>query len=165
MKRLASTGGGEQAEAHRRERDDHRLERADLPEPGERRFDGDRRRLRILDHLAEHVLLLELAAGRLRQPEREEREDRDRDPEEEERPAPAVVAAGERGDAGDDDRTEHRRRGGAPIAIDAPIRPRTPIGYVSASIDPCTGSVFDFATPTPSRAQNSWNAFTRSRTR
>ncbi len=25
--------------------------------------------------------------------------------------------------------------------------------------EPCTGYVFDFATPTPSRAQNSWNAF------
>ena len=35
-------------------------------EPGERGLDRDRRRLRVLDDLAEHVLLLELAAGRLR---------------------------------------------------------------------------------------------------
>ena len=31
---------------------------------------------------------------------------------------------------------------------------------MSASIDPCTGSVFDFAMPTPNRVQNSWNALT-----
>ena len=40
------------------------------------------------------------------------------------------------------------------------IRPRTVIGYVSASIEPCTLRLLDFATPTPNCVQNSMNAFT-----
>ena len=89
-------GEGEQPEAQRRERDDDGLERPDLPEPRERGLDRDRCRLRVLDDLAEHILLLELAARRLLQLEREERHDRDREPEQQERPAPAVVATGGR---------------------------------------------------------------------
>ena len=59
---------------------------------GERGLDRDRRRLLVLDDLAEHVLLLELAARRLPQLEREHRHHRDRDAEQQERPPPAVVA-------------------------------------------------------------------------
>ena len=117
-------GEGEQPEAQRRERDDDGLERPDLPEPRERGLDRDRRRLRVLDDLAEDILLLELAARRLLQLEREERHDRDREAEQHERPAPAVVAAGSRGDAGDDDRAEHAdeaRPHGQP-GVDAPAR-------------------------------------------
>ncbi len=40
------------------------------------------------------------------------------------------------------------------------MRPRTVIGYVSASIEPCTLRLLDFATPTPNCVQNSMNAFT-----
>ena len=105
-----------------------RLERADLPEPGERRLDRDRRRLLVLDDLAEHVLLLELPTRRLPEPEREHGHDRDRDAEEQEGPPPAVVAAGERGDAGHDDRAEHRRPDARAHGIDALMRPRVPIG-------------------------------------
>jgi hypothetical protein len=52
----------------------------------------------------------------------------------------------------------------APTVLAAPafavaIRPRTPIGYVSASIEPCTGNVLDFATPTPKRARKNKKAF------
>ena len=55
----------------RAERDEHGADRADLLEPGERRLHRDRRRLLVLDDLAEHVLLLELAARRLLHEERE----------------------------------------------------------------------------------------------
>ena len=68
-----------------------------------------------------------------------------RDAEQEERPPPAVVAAGERRDPGDDDRAERPDDAALPIGIDALMRPRTPIGYVSAISEPCTGIVFDFA--------------------
>ena len=52
-------------------------------------------------------------------------------------------------------RTPTRR---APIANDALIRPRAPMGKVSAMSDPCTGIEFDFAIPAPRRDQKSWNA-------
>ena len=93
---------GEQAEAHRRERDDGRAQRVDLQQPGERRFHRDRRRLVVLGDGAEHVLLLVLAPRRLRQPERRQRGDARRDGEEQERPPPSRAAAGERGDAADE---------------------------------------------------------------
>ena len=63
----------EEPEAERGERGDRRADRRDLLEPGER---GLHRRLRgvlVLDHLAEHVVLLVLAARRLLDEERERR--------------------------------------------------------------------------------------------
>ena len=66
MNRLASTGAVNRPKPIAANARITGLERADLPEPGERRFDRDRRRLLVLDDLAEHVLLLELAAGRFR---------------------------------------------------------------------------------------------------
>ena len=78
----------------------------------------------VLDDLAEDVLLLELAARRLLQLEREDRDDRDREAEQHERPAPAVVATDGRRDAGDDDRTEHadEARPHRQPGVDAPAR-------------------------------------------
>ena len=103
----------------------------------------------VLDHLAEDVLLLELTAWRLREAERDEAERCDRDAE----------------DAGRPTATRRRRRPAAAMPPTssglttrtiprgavrvAPIRPRTVIGYVSASIEPCTVRLFDLATPAP----------------
>ena len=58
------------------------------------------------------------------------------------------------------DAAQRRRRPRAPIAIDALMRPRDADRVGVGDHRPCTGSVFDLAMPTPSRAQNSWNAFT-----
>ncbi len=56
----------------------------------ERGLHRDRRGLLVLDHLAEHVVLLELPAGRFLHEEREDGDDDHRDPEQEQRPAPAL---------------------------------------------------------------------------
>ena len=85
--------------------------------------------LRVLDDLAEHVELLELAARRLGNAERED--------------APAIATGmpsrkyahrqpssppAMRGDAADEDRAEHADEAGRAMAIDALMRPRMPIG-------------------------------------
>ena len=117
-------GAGEQPEADGGEGDQHRVQRADLLEPGERRLDRDRRGPGV-DDLAEHVLHLELAAGgsgirKARNGERERRE-----AEQEEGPPPPVVATGERGDAADERRADRAdqqaraHRGGADPTADA----------------------------------------------
>ena len=82
--------------------------------------------------------------------------------EEEVRPAPAVGSAGERRDPTDDRGAEHCGRAGR--ARDARIDPATDrrSGYVSAISEPCTGKVFDFAMPTPKRAQNKVKALAAS---
>ena len=60
----------------------------------------------VLDDLAEHVLLLVLAPGRLVQEEHRDREEPARYAEHEERPPPAFDAAGPGGDRADDDRAQ-----------------------------------------------------------
>ena len=102
---------------------EHGADRADPLEPGERGFHRDRRRLLVLDHLAEHVLLLELAARRLLHEEGQERDEDHRDAEDEPRPAPTLHAAGPGRDrgaqhgAGEPDavraHAHHRRHSGA----------------------------------------------------
>ncbi len=97
---------GEQREPHGREGENGEFERADLQQPGECRFGGDRRRLRFLDHFSEDVLLLELTPWRFRKAEREKTEHRDRDAEDQEGPPPPVRASGGGGDAADEERTD-----------------------------------------------------------
>ena len=74
--------------------DEHGADRADPLDAGEGGLHRDRRRLRVLDQLAEHVLLLELPAGWFLHEEREDRDDDHRDPEDEPCPAPALDTAG-----------------------------------------------------------------------
>ena len=64
--------------------------------------------LLVLDHLAEDVVLLVLAPGRLLDEERGERGDRDGDAEDEPRPAPALGSAGGRRDGADQHRARQR---------------------------------------------------------
>ena len=120
----AQDGPGEQAEAQRREGDHGVAERTNLLEPREHGLDRHRRGPGV-DDLAEHVLHLELAPGRLGDAQREEREDQGRQSEDEERPAPTIGATRQAGDGADQgraDRTDQQAAaqvGGAESAADA----------------------------------------------
>ena len=64
-------GNGEEAEAERGETDHDRAQRADAHQSGERGLHRDRRRIGVLDHLAEHRLLLPLPPWWLAHSERQ----------------------------------------------------------------------------------------------
>ena len=57
---VAEHGSGEEAETHGREADEAHLDGTDAHDSGEGGLQGRRDRLRVLDHLAEHVELLVL---------------------------------------------------------------------------------------------------------
>ena len=75
----------EDTEAQRRERGDRRADGRDLLEPSERGLQGRMRRGRVLDDLAEHVVLLELAANWFAKCEGDDGDDRAGNPEQDER--------------------------------------------------------------------------------
>ena len=103
----ASTGAVKRPNPIAAKAEDHRLERADLPEAGERRLDRDRRGLVVLDAPRRARRASRTGRGAVRGGGTRPRPTTAAGmPEHEERPPPAVGAAGERGDAADDDRAQ-----------------------------------------------------------
>ena len=97
---------------------------SDLQQPGEGRFHRDRQRIVLGDDLAEHVLLLELAARRFGQQEPEDRDDADRNGQQDEHPPPGARPTDPRGEPADDQRAERagHRPAQAEHAADTPSR-------------------------------------------
>ena len=150
---------GEQAEAHRREAEQHRLERADpvaaartRPRAASESRRG-RRRLRRARRASRADPAAARACGTRRSPAGSSAA-----------PARSTPSASRRGRRRAR-RSRPRSRDSAPRparaapATVAFTRPRTAIGYASATSEPCTGYVFDFATPAPKRPTKSANAF------
>ena len=137
------------------------LQRADPLEPGERRLDRDRRRVGVVDDLAEHVLHLVLAAGRLGEAEGEERERRatgrpSRKNAQRQPSSPPASAAMPPTSAG---LSAPMTQAGPMVGgADAGRGPRS--GRCRRAASRGRGWCSDLAMPTPNRARNSVKALT-----
>ena len=95
--------------------EDEVAEALDLAQPGRRRAEPHRRVVRRVEQLAEHGLLLVLAALGLPQEEQPERHDERGDRDRDHRPPPAFGTAGPSRDRADEERAEHQTGGSAEV--------------------------------------------------